>query len=469
MRIGAFWRFVRSEPLSFWAACAYLVVEYVRPQMIYPVIDVLPWGRTTILLALVAMLLEGKLPKLRTSAGAALLLFAAIVLASSVFAFRPDVAIGALDLFLVWVLVFLIITNVVTTEGRFLVFVLLFLLASFKLSQHGARTWAATGFAWRGWGVTGPLGWFNNPGELGIQLCIFLPMSVAFMWGLKHRWSWWKVAFFGLMPLTALISIVGTNSRGAQLGVLAVLAWWLAFVVRRFRTLVVVAVVVVAGVALMPEEQLQRFDTAGEDRTSENRLERWEEGIEKMNTYPVLGIGYGNWGVYRVQTGVGGPGLSHNIFVEAGSELGYSGLFAFILLIGVTFSLNRKTRRLARSRLVNDRFLHSMAFGLDGALVAFLSTGFFVTVLYYPYFWINLALTVSLHLATRHKHVEQRRAQARSAHEPGAASGLSARQRPSRQPAPLRAGALTAGGRRAKGTPRPSVANDRWRKPGEQR
>jgi hypothetical protein len=90
--------------------------------------------------------------------------------------------------------------------------------------------------------------------------------------------------------------------------------------------------------------------------------------------------------------------LPHNIFVQAGAELGYTGLFAFLLLIGYTFVTNYRTRRLA-GRSPGNRFLFCMAYGLDGALVGYLVSGFFVTVLYYPYFWINFAMTVALHRA----------------------------------------------------------------------
>ena len=40
-----------------------------------------------------------------------------------------------------------------------------------------------------------------------------------------------------------------------------------------------------------------------------------------------------------------------------------------------------------------------MADGLDAALISYLACGFFVTVLFYPFFWINLAMTVALHNA----------------------------------------------------------------------
>jgi hypothetical protein len=42
-----------------------------------------------------------------------------------------------------------------------------------------------------------------------------------------------------------------------------------------------------------------------------------------------------------------------------------------------------------------------MAHGLDGAMIGYLVNGFFVTVLYYPFFWVNLALAVALQASTR--------------------------------------------------------------------
>jgi hypothetical protein len=48
-------------------------------------------------------------------------------------------------------------------------------------------------------------------------------------------------------------------------------------------------------------------------------------------------------------------------------------------------------------------FLFEMAHGLDAALIGYLASGFFVTVLYYPFFWINFAMTVALHRAALNK------------------------------------------------------------------
>jgi hypothetical protein len=86
------------------------------------------------------------------------------------------------------------------------------------------------------------------------------------------------------------------------------------------------------------------------------------------------------------------------------------GLFAFVALIVATFVTNSRTRK--KARLVpgaSGRFLGHMAFGFDGALIGYLITGFFVTVLYYPFFWINLAMTVALQNVTELRSARIRR------------------------------------------------------------
>lgn len=389
------WRFLRQQPSSFWLINVYLFVEYVRPQSIWPALDVLPWGLLIVLLTLGALLLEGTPPKLRTAAGPVLVIYSIVVILSSFTAIYPAVSFAQWELYFSWVLIYVLITNTVTTEKRFFVFMLAFLLYSFKMSQHGFRSWAASGFAFRNWGVTGAPGWFHNSGEFGIQMCIFLPLSVEFFLGTRQYWNRWIRWLLLAFPVTAVGSIVASSSRGALVGAGLVGCWWVARSKRRVRTIIAMVLLGAITWAVVPPEQKARFTTAGEDRTSTTRIERWEAGLKMANERPVFGIGYANWAAYY------GP-LSHNIFVEALAELGYTGLLAFLALITVTFVLNARTRKLAR-RLRSPFMMHA-AYGLDGALIGFIGSGFFVTVLYYPYFWINLAMTVSLQIAAQHAH-----------------------------------------------------------------
>lgn len=416
IRARRIWAFLRKQPISYWLICFYLFLEYVRPQQVWPVLDFLPWAQLAIWGSLAALVIEGKVPGLNAPLLKLYLLFVFVVLASSLTAVDPSASWRMLYLPLSWFLVFVLVTSIVNTERRFLVFMLSFLLYSTKMSQHGTRTWIQNGFGFSDWGATGAPGWFHNSGEFGIQMCVFLPIAVEFILALKRYWPRWKLWLFALMPVTAIASIIATSSRGAQLGGAAVILWMVLRSRHRVRALVWGAVVVAAVWTVMPEEQKNRFETAGDDKTSVQRTERWKAGIQIANDHPVLGIGYNNWLLFDESRTLGG--LVHNSFIEAWAELGYLGLMAYLALILGTFWTNWGTRRRARSLGERGRFLYHMGHGLDGALVGYIVSGFFVTVLHYPYFWINLALVSSLRLATVAELRRARAVAARSAAAP---------------------------------------------------
>ena len=394
----AIWAFLKQQPPSFWFVCIYLFFEYVRPQQIYEGIQGPPYTRITILLALASFLLERRTFRLRAPE-LLLAAFSIVVLASSFTAFDPSVSYDKLSDYFSWILIYLLIANTVNTEKRFLVFMLSFLLYSFKMSQFATRVWADRGFAFSSWGTTGAPGWFQNSGEFGIQMCIFLPLIMAFIVALGKQWPRWLRLATWAVAATAITGIVASSSRGAFVGLAAVVVWLLLKSRNKFRALLVTLAVAGLVYAITPEKQKIRFQQAGEDETSVSRTTMWKQGLEMMRDYPILGIGYANWQKYHT-IHYGGPALLvHNTFIQAGSELGYTGLATFLALIACTFVINRRTRKLAAHASDRGRFIFYMAHGLDGALVGFLASGFFISVLYYPFFWINFAMTVALHNA----------------------------------------------------------------------
>ena len=419
LEVRGTWRYLRTQSASFWLICSYLFLEYVRPQSIWPSIDVLPFAQTSILLSVGALLIEGKKLAIPTVAGSSLLLFTSVLLLSSVTAYRPAVALENLEVYLVWLLVIILIINIVTTESRFLVFMLLFLLSSFKMSQFAFRGFLLSGGSFRPSGATGAPGWFFNSGEFGIQMCVFLPLSMAFLWSLRDRWPRWKQVAMASLPVSAVVSIVASSSRGAMVGIGVVALWWMFAVNRRHRIrgLIAVAVVAVATVAIVPEGSRDRFSDIGGDETSTARQLRWQQGIEMVQQYPVLGVGYANWSEYHIDHYQRGDSsrLSHNIFIQVWAELGYAGLLAFLFMIWAKFKVNGHTRRLARKTPGDHRFSYAMAFGLDGAMIGYLASGFFITVFYYPYFWFNLAMTIALNRAMVRNAREDRRANSSTA------------------------------------------------------
>lgn len=408
LELRATWALLRSQSPSFWLLCVYLFFEYVRIQEVYDSIKGIPFPSWTILLCAAAFMLEGGRLRPWTLGDTLLAVFSLVIVLSSLTAYSPDQSYSEFSLFFTWVLIYWLITSIVNTEKRFYLFMLLYLVYCLKMTQSGVRGWASSGFGFRSWGVTCAPSWFHNSGECGAQMSVLFPISLFFLLGLKPYWEKAKVwAFSAALPAASIATIIASSSRGAVLALAGIGLWMVLRSRQRVRSLLWAAVLAVVVVVALPEEQKDRFRNMGDDKNSVARLTYWKDGIEILQEHPVLGIGYRNWiPYYREYYNPDGE-LPHNIFIEAGSELGYIGLMAFAALIVGTFVMNHRTRRLAHQ--IPDpegRFLGTIAYGFDGALIGFLFAGLFVTILYYPFFWINLSMTVSLYCVTLAKSRE---------------------------------------------------------------
>ncbi|MBL3556704.1 MULTISPECIES: O-antigen ligase family protein [Marinobacter] len=396
LNIGMNWRYLKSESFAFWMICMYLFFEYVRPQSIYPIIDFLPWTQLAIIGALVGCFADRTVRWVSSSVNVLLILFLILILLSSVFAYFPSISYGKLENYYLWVIIYFLIINIVNTRKRFFIFLCIFLVASFKISLSLAISWAMRGFSFTTWGLSGPPGFFQNSGELAIQMLVFWPIAWAFAHSLKPRitktWYWLLM----LMPITAIMVILGASSRGAQLALVVQL------VVMNYRTVFKPKVLISCAIAVtllwtfLPEEQKDRFRTMGEDRTSQQRILYWENGLEMIKEHPVLGVGYFNFPSYfgryyaddvllhRVE-------LPHNIIIQVGTDTGITGLAIFLILILVAL---RKAQRFRADGCENNQKLIGACANLS--LLGFIVAGQFVTVTYYPYLWIHLALLVSM-------------------------------------------------------------------------
>ena len=390
------------QPASFVFTFLFVFFEYVRPQATYPSLNVLPWARITLIGALVACMIEGKASFSRKGGWGLLLLFTLVIFASIAQAVYPSFGLKTVDVWLSWVVIMYIISSAADNEERLILLVGGFILWNAKMSFGGFRRWAAIGFRFRDWGLAGPSGWFQNSGEFGIEMCVFFPIVIYFLIGLYPHLAKWKTYALMFVTITAVASMAGSSSRGALVGGAAVGLWFLWRSPNRVRGTIVMSVLAIATWLVLPDEQKDRFRTAGDDGTSQNRLPYWADGIEITNQHPLLGIGYDNWMPYYTARYNPEGQLPHNIFFEAAAELGYVGLLVFIALIVYVFWENAQTRKVTGQRgPAPNRFLYFMSYGFDGALIGYLVSGFFVTVLFYPYFWVNMGFTLALAMVAR--------------------------------------------------------------------
>ena len=190
--------------------------------------------------------------------------YALVVIISSVFSQYPAVSFSNWRTFFDWFLIYFLIVLIVNNEKRFFIFLLSFLIYSFKMSQHGFLSWLKRGFAFTDWGITGAPGWFHNSGEVGIQMCIYVPLAIAFIFAIYRYLSKPKLLFFLLMPFTGIGTAVASSSRGALVGL--ALAGIRPLIIRPrifFISSVALSVVVALTIMAIPDQFKQRFDEAG--------------------------------------------------------------------------------------------------------------------------------------------------------------------------------------------------------------
>ena len=396
LKIRTLWQTFKAQHFVFWSVCVYLFFEYVRPQSIYTSIDVLPWAQLALISTLLGILAEKNRPKVGTTIGNLMILYFFVILISSVLAYDPSFSFLHLKDYYIWMITYFIIVYSVTSFQRLYLFICLFILCSFKLSLFGAKTWTSRGFSFTDWGLMGPPGHFQNSGEFAIQMTILFAVSYYFILSIQPYVTRRTKMILYLVPITAIMSVLGASSRGAQLALAVQVLFIFKWQKFSFKYIFFGLFAVLIAYQYLPEEQKARFSEAGDDKTSVQRLLYWEKGLDMIAENPVFGIGFYNFMPYYSDTYRLRAQLPHNIFIQVGTDVGLLGLLIHIITIWAGFSMNKRLRK--RCDLTNQShvFYYNVSRGVDLATIGYLVAGQFVTVTYYPFLWVDLAFATAL-------------------------------------------------------------------------
>ena len=407
LKISALWRELRQQHISFWFLCLYFLFEYTRPQVVYPALDILPWGTLTLMLTLITAFMNKSIVSISNPLNKLVIIFSLIVIVSSVLAFKPGASWGYKEAMMGWVLAYFLVIKIVNTERLAILFIAAYLLFNLKMAQFGSIIWIKRGFSFADYGLNGAPGWFQNSGEYAIQMLIYGSLALAFIVSLNDYLGRYKKWILYGAASMGYLAVMGASSRGSQLALAIIAVWFLLKQKNGFKGLLVLGLLSIVLFNLLPEEQMQRFREIGQDGSSLQRLAYVEAGIEIIKENPVLGVGYNNWipyMFYKHPNGVG-PGqtiqAAHNIYIQAGTELGLVGLICFLMMAFYAFVNNARTRKMASA--MNNKLLFNLTYGLDAGMIGYLIAGTFVTVLYYPFFWIQIAMIVMLNSVTKRK------------------------------------------------------------------
>jgi putative inorganic carbon (hco3(-)) transporter len=397
-KIGAMWRYFKKEPFSFWMICGYMVFEFVRPQAIYPALQIIPWAQLLLLGSLVFAVLDKTVKWTVTPANKWMILFLLAILVSSTFAIYPEVSWRHTMDFLGWFIIYFLIINIVNTRERFYIVLLIFIVAAGKIAVGTTKVWVMRGFAFTDWGLMGPPGFFQNSGELSVLTIMLFPLAYFTAMALKDRGKTWEYLILLFFAACAVMTTLGASSRGSQLALAIQMIVIFRKNIFRFKTIIPTVVLLISFYSLVPDEQKERFSQAGEDGTSQQRLLYWEHGWDMIVEHPILGVGYYNFIPYYEQhfpqdTLRGYAQLPHNIFIQVGTDTGFLGLFFFLNIILVFFVSARSVLAAEKVSSVDKAIACGLAYGFFSFVIA----GQFVTITYYPFMWIHLAFIMALY------------------------------------------------------------------------
>jgi len=270
----------------------------------------------------------------------------------------------------------------------------------------------------------GPIGETNRFGQV---MLVLLPIGVMLALGERRRMLR-GIAL--LLTLLILCGMVTSFSRGAGLGLVAVLvvATFFGYVRRQHlgALALIAAVVLVAfpryGERLVDLQGLLSLDQtrteaaaadgAGDTSNLRGRATSTLAALYVWSDHPIFGVGRGQFQQYYeeyagivAETGIsarvdfGATRQAHNLYTSVAAETGTLGLAFFIAIFVVTMRNLVRARRWWR---VSRPDVAHLLMGFLLALVAYLVSGIALHLSYERYLWFLLALAgIAAHLALK--------------------------------------------------------------------
>lgn len=407
--------------LAFAGLMFYALIEYSRLPEMYPVLQILYLGKVAIILTIVGYLVSPRIRAHDQSASRSLNVAVTVFIIgnflSACIAFvafqQAQLWKGFFDV-LYYGLVYFLMTRILVGTWRIRVFLFLVLVLNLKLAQHTVRSY----FLERAAGVPdmmiitsggagqGTTSFFGNVADLGLAMAVVWGIVWALLVGKVERKQLARI-FLTICFVFFFLAILLCGSRGAVVGAAAIVMVALRRSPKKIAAGVLAFIFVVGVFFVLPGASKERFSSAWDwqhDQNAFSRIMFWRVGLGMFAHNPIFGIGPGNFAAMNPTHYV-----SHSLYIQVLAESGLVGTIALAVILLLFFRLNARTRRLALTSAACGRrsFEYCLAFGLDLGMVGYLTSGAFLSVLYYPHLWVLLGLSVAINRCSINKQLRE--------------------------------------------------------------
>jgi putative inorganic carbon (hco3(-)) transporter len=257
--------------------------------------------------------------------------------------------------------------------------------------------------------LTSPGGANNNPvaflgdnNGTAIGMLMLVPL-VGLLMQTTHKKS--AKTAYGLILVGSLYRALSTYSRGGFLAAVVMGGMWWLRSQQKLRNLL--GMLVILGILLpaLPDAFWDRMDTIQtyeevQDESALGRFHFWSVAVDMAAANPALGIGFNSYNeaydAYDPSEGRYGFKRSvHSSFFGILAELGYVGIFLYVLILWGAFRNCAQVERVVSENEALLNFRRS-AVALQASLVAFVVGGMFLPMQYSEMLWHVIGLSIVL-------------------------------------------------------------------------
>lgn len=310
------------------------------------------------------------------------------------FAIYPDSAMQQLEKVLKIQLITFLTLSLINDWKRLDQLIWVIVLSIGYFSVKGGLYTIRTGGSGRVWGPPG--GFIQENNSLALATLMIIPLLVYLYH--RHRSDKRLRIGLGVAIFLSTISVVGSQSRGAYLGIIAVAGFFWLKTKGKIVSGIAIIFVGVLLVMFMPESWHNRMGSIGnyqEDKSAMGRINAWQYAINVASDR-VTGAGFESWSYDTFVIWAPRPEdvhVAHSIFFSVLADHGWLGLLLFLTVFALVWrSLSRVVRLTDHSEDLSDQ--NMLARMLQVSFVAYFAGGAFLSLSYFDLPWHLVAITL---------------------------------------------------------------------------
>ncbi len=243
-------------------------------------------------------------------------------------------------------------------------------------------------------------GQMSDRNDFAIGVLMTLPL--LYYLGMNEHRKIVKWMLFAASFMTCACVIV-SNSRGAMLGLFFILL--LNFTrkgTKRWRNIFIMLIGIPLFINFIPKFAIERLHTIklGREQTegsARSRMILMKSGIRGGLANPALGVGPGCWKLRATEYIPGGHAMGdgayepHCIWAKMMAELGFTGLFVYVLMFSSIIMSLRKIQKQCLKIKRTDYY--NFAYMLQMSILAYCISATFVNQIYFEYIFLVIAVS----------------------------------------------------------------------------